>query len=1186
MLNRVPTLRFAYTTVWVGVLQFALITNARADSPSDVDFKTVIRPILSNRCFACHGPDDKKVEAGLRLDEFDFATNPAESGAVAVVPGNVSESELIRRILSTDESERMPPPHFGARLSDKEVKLLEQWIASGGTYSKHWSFDRIRPTEVAPVPSIRDFPKWQHSAVDALVFNKLSERGWTPTPEANRQTLLRRVSLDLTGLPPTLEQQDAFLQNNDENAYTELVDELLSSPAFGEHWGRKWLDLARYADSAGYADDPQRTIWAYRDWVIRAINQGKPFDEFTIEQLAGDLLSNPTDDQIIATAFHRNTLTNNEGGTNDEEFRNVAIVDRVNTTMAVWMGVTMTCAQCHNHKFDPISQKEYFQIFAILNQTEDADRGDESPVYQWYTPEQRRDREESQRSLASVEASLVAPEPALLSEQTAWAQPFKSPLVFESVKPLSVVAQSKANITQKEDGSINIDSQAETDVFTLELPIPDSTRLDQLSGLQIRSIPNAQFPNGGAGKGDGNFVLTGLSASLVPKDAMPSKGRFVRVEMQGDNKILSLAEVQVFAADENLAKAGKATQSTTDFGGPAERAIDGNTSGIYAENSTTHSAISTSPWWEVDLGKTSPIERIVVWNRTDGSTESRLAGAKIIVLSEDRKPIWETTISDPKASHSFDISTSISLPWLAAAADFSQDGFPASNAIDADAKTGWAVGGAIDKPHELNVAVRPDEWAKVLPVGMQSQSSKIRLTLKFESVHKQALLASFAVGLSTDDRLSKWLSIPANIAKILTADPSTITVSDAAVLHTYYVSTVAPSRQSMRQSRNALKAKLADYKPTTTVPILRDLPADKQRTTNIQVRGNYKVLGDKVSTGVLSAFHPYKPVDGRNATSNENMNRLDLARWLMQPDNPLAARVLANRYWESFFGVGIVRSSEEFGSQGDMPSNQELLDYLASELIRTGWDTKRVIRSILLSAAYRQQSAVTAIRSEEDPENVFVSHGPRFRVSAEQVRDMALHSAGLMSQRLYGPPTRPPQPSLGLSAAFGSRTDWDTSKGEDRFRRGIYTLWRRSSPYPSMATFDAPNREVCVLKRDRTNTPLQALVTLNDPAFVEAAQGLARRVVIHELPSGTTEDRIERLFRHALSRRSNAKETQSLVRLYNLTRDELSKAPESAAKLATDPLGPLPNNTDPIELATWTTICNVILNLDEFLMTP
>ncbi len=1170
--------------VWLLLLSERTLATEPLTEPTKVDFKTDIRPILSNRCFACHGPDDSKVESGLRLNEFESATSPADSGSRAVVPGNVSESELIRRILSSDESERMPPPHFGAKLTEREAELFKLWVASGAKYSKHWSFDQIHTPRLEPSMPLDFFPDWQHSPIDLLVLGKLKDRGWEPTREANRSTLLRRLTLDLTGLPPTLEQQSAFHSNTSLNAYEQLVDELLASPALGEHWGRKWLDLARYADSAGYADDPPRTIWAYRDWVIKAINDGMPFDQFTIEQLAGDLLSNPTDEQLVATAFHRNTLTNNEGGTNDEEFRNVAVVDRVNTTMAVWMGVTMACAQCHTHKFDPITQAEYFQVFAILNQTKDADRADESPTLKWFTHEQRRDQDETQKELTKVELALTAPDETLMPEQRTWANELHSPIVWRSFLPESAKAKSKSPIAIKENGDIKVDAIADTDTYTIELPIPNGVSIDSLSGLQVRSIPDASLPNGGAAIGDGNFVLTNLAASLISVDSKSMSGRFVRIELPGDSKILSLAEVQLFSGDENVAKGGKAAQSSTDFEGTAERALDGNTSGKYTDNSTTHTSISTDPWWEVDVGKVAFIDKIVVWNRTDGEVTSRLSGARLSILSEERKTLWESIIDNPKASQSFEVQSSIQVPLLIANADYAQDGFAPSNAIDGDAKSGWAVGGSIDQPHQLNIAFQSNKLKELSSINPLAGSVSLRLTLKFESTYRRALLASFSVGFATDARAESMISLPSNIVKILAIEPDSRSKSENEALHLHYVSTTAPSRKTLRDSRETLKKKLAEIKPVTTVPILSELAADKQRKTHIQIRGNYKVQGDLVSPDVPKAFHPWKPAITNGVPAK--MDRLEFAKWLMQPDNPLTARVIANRYWETFFGVGIVRTSEEFGSQGDLPSNPELLDHLAAELIRYGWDTKLFIRNIVLSAAYRQQSSVSAKRYEEDPDNVYVSRGPRFRVSAEQVRDMALASAGLLSQRLYGPPARPPQPSLGLTAAFGSKTDWETSKGEDRFRRGLYTLWRRSNPYPSMATFDAPNREVCVLKRDRTNTPLQALVTLNDPAYVEAAQGLARRVVVYDLPAGSIEQRIERVFELTLSRTPITRETEAITKLYHETRNGLAIERERANRLATEPIGPLPTDADPVELATWTTICNVILNLDEFLMTP
>lgn len=1159
-----------------------LVAEEAAKSPL-VDFKRDIRPILSNRCFACHGPDESHVESGLRLDRLETATSPADSGRVAIVPKQVDESELMRRITSKDDNYRMPPPNFGGRLTDREIQAFDAWIRSGATYSKHWSFDTISPIELNLETAVT-----ATHAIDVLVEKKRRQLGWPASPPASPSTLLRRLSSDLTGLPPTLDEQLEFESRFDATTYEQKVDELLASPAFGEHWGRKWLDLARYADSAGYADDPPRTIWAYRDWVIQAINQGMPFDQFTVEQLAGDLLPNRDDDQLVATAFHRNTLTNNEGGTNDEEFRNVALVDRVNTTMAVWMGLTMACAQCHNHKFDPISQKEYFQVFAIFNQTEDADRTDESPTLKWFSKDQRHSKERLFEELERLESQLNAPDSRLLEEQKTWSEVLHRPVTWSRRSPELVRSRANASTKIDADGRILVDAVTDTDSYTIDMTAMSKSSILALHGIQIESIPDPKLPGGGAAIGTGNFVLSDFKAWLVDRDSTPVQGRFVRVELPGENRILSLAEVQVYSEGNNIAKSGKATQSSTAFDGPAELAIDGKTSGNYTDKSTTHTASSASPWWELDLGKLTLIERIEVWNRTDNQLQQRLAGAKVSILSERREILWEQSIDTPKSSQTFDIQKSISIPLVAANADFFQESYPPKNALDNDPKSGWSVGGSENKPHQLYVAIDSEKLSKSLASNHEDKEWKLRLQMKFESATRRAILTSFAVRTSTDERIQALVNLPSTIVSLLNHSES-LTDSERDQLHKFYVSTIAPSRSELRTKKAEIEKKLAAIQPITTVPILRELPEAKHRTTRIQLRGNYKVLGDIVSPDIPSAFHRLPSPNNQTVATDRKQNRVDrlqFARWLVQADNPLAARVLANRYWESFFGVGIVRSSEEFGSQGDLPSNPDLLDHLATELIRINWDTKRFIKSIVMSDTYQQKSSVTAKRFEEDPENIHLSRGPRFRVSAEQVRDSALAAAGLLSHKMFGPPVQPPQPAMGLKAAFGSKTDWDTSKGEDRFRRGIYTLWRRSNPYPSMATFDAPNREVCVLRRDRTNTPLQALVTLNDPVFVEAAQGLARRIVIYELPTASFDARIERLYRLVLCRTPLSNEVDALTKLAHESRQALLSDPGQATKLATEPLGPTPTGSDTTELAVWTTLCNVVLNLDEFLMTP
>ena len=786
-----------------GVLS-SLAVQACGEEPS---FTRDIKGILSNRCVRCHGPDPEGRAGGgaegLRLDTFAGATADL-GGHAAIVPGKPDESELIARITSTDPDIVMPPPEAGERLPEKQVDLLRRWIVAGATYEPHWSY--VRPSR-PPLPAVKD-TAWPKNAIDRFILARLEAEGLVPQPEADRATLARRLALDLTGLPPTPEEVDAFAADSSPDAVEELVDRLLAHPGYGEHMARQWLDLARYADSAGYADDPPRTIWGWRDWVIGAFDANMPFDEFTIKQLAGDLLPNATLDDRVATAFHRNTLTNNEGGTIDEEFRTVAVIDRVNTTLSTWMGTTMACAQCHDHKYDPLSQKEYFQLYAVLNNTADADLKDESPV--------------------------------------------------------------------------------------------------------------------------------------------------VRI-----------------------------------------------------------------PWAQVDA-KRIPIE----------------------------KEIAEIEAGIPELKK------------------------PATK----------------DRPE-------PPEFQ--------------------------------------------------------------------------------PARKIVAELRKRL-----DQNPAVTVPILEELDGDKRRITKIQLRGNWQNLGDEVREGVPDVFHDAAAADGGR------FDRLALAKWLVDPANPLTARVIVNRLWERFFGIGIVSTSEEFGSQGDLPSHPELLDWLACELVESGWNLKAMQRLIVTSAAYRQTSKCPPDLVARDPENRLVACGPRVRLSAEVIRDQALAAAGLLSRKKGGPSVKPPQPAFGLATAFGGGVDWETSTGEDRYRRALYTTWRRSNPYPSMATFDAPSREVCTIRRPRTNTPLQALVTMNDPAFVEAAQALARRMVQE---GGSTEaDRAARGFRLVLARQPTPAEIDRLVGLHADAKSDYLQNPDDAKKMSTDPLGPLPSalDADVADLAAWTVVANVILNLDETFMCP
>lgn len=924
---------------------FAILVLGAAVAWGDeqVDFSRDVRPVLARHCLACHGSDEESREAGLRLDDGQAATEEADSGARAIVPGKPDESELIARVTAEDDGQRMPPADAGEALSDAEIAILRRWIEQGAPFAGHWSF--VKP-ERPPLPQVRN-SQWPRNEIDLFILPRLEAEQLSPNPPADRYSLVRRLSLDLRGLPPTWSEVEAFVHDDSPDAYEQLVDRMLADPAYGERWALMWLDLARYADSSGYGSDPLRhNMWRYRDWVIDALNRNMPFDQFTIEQLAGDLLPNATLEQRMATAFHRNTMTNTEGGTDDEEFRVAAVKNRVDTTLQVWMGLTMGCAQCHNHKYDPISQEDYYAVFAIFNQTQDADRPDESP-----TMEAPRD---------------------------------------------SDLAARRAHQEQL------------------------AAREQALSELQGR-----------------------LASAPPAEDVAPLQGRFVRLELPGPDRILSLAEVEVYQGTTNLARNGRASQVSTDYEGQAERAIDGVTDGDYfAAHSTTHTRSQDDPWWEVDLGDNHLVDRIVIWNRTDNGQEARLAPYRLQLLDAARQIVWQQTVDDPP---------------------------------------------------------RPSQQWQPRPLSPLEEQ---RAALERE------------------------------IAQLRTAAPK-----------------------------------------MPTLPVMQQLPPDQHRETHVLIRGDFLTKGQRVVPAVLSHFHPL-PL-GASA------DRLGLAQWLVAPDNPLTARVTVNRLWARLFGTGLVSTEEDFGTEGELPTHPALLDWLALRLLDCGWDVKHMLRLMVTSATYRQSARVSPELLERDPDNQWLARAPRLRLEAELVRDQALALSGLLSRRIGGPSVFPYQPPGLWRAAFNGERTWPTSAGEDRYRRGLYTFWRRTVPYPSLMTLDAPSREICTLRRVRTNTPLQALVCLNDPAYVEAAQALARRL-LREGGEDVSE-RAANGLRLCLCRPPTAEEIQVLVELFTEQQTRYQRDPAAARQLAGDSLGPLPQESDAADLAAWTVVANVLLNMDGIL---
>ena len=1120
---------------------------------NDVQFNRDIRPILAKNCFTCHGPDQEQRQAGLRLDDYRGAI-ATRNGQAAIVPNQPAVSQLMIRIMTDDEHKRMPPAKYAAPLTTKQIGHLYQWIQEGANYDKHWSY--VKP-ERPDLPVVTDV-NWCRNPIDYFVQSQLEQIGLNRQSVADRWSLARRVAIDLTGLPPTFEEAKQFVDDNRDDAYQYYVEIQLDKPSFGERWSRVWLDLARYADSAGYADDPPRTIWAYRDYVISSFNQNKPFDQFTIEQIAGDLLPNPTEEQLIATAFHRNTMTNNEGGTSDEEFRNEAIVDRVNTTMTVWMGTTISCAQCHSHKYDPISQKEYFQLFALFNNTLDSDKRDEQPTIKLFNNTQKQKRREWKDKIKFLESVLAKPTPTLEKAQIEWENRLRPPPQWQTLRPVAASAK-QTQLEIEIDRSIAVKGiLPQQDTYQLKL----KTDTPKVSALKLKVDSQDQ-----------NFVLSKFTATWKPDQIRLINARYVRLQLPGKNKILSLAEVEVWQGETNLARQAEAKQSSTAYGGNANRAKDGNTDGNYNQaESTTHTSQSDEPWWELDLGQMEQIDFVKIWNRTDGGENitNRLANYQLFLLDQNRSIVWkEENPHAPQPSTIHYLDGERVLRFSLALADYEQEGFPAKSVLrhQVDSQTGWAVAGQLNQPHHLVL---------VLESPLDTEAGQLVIELDQQSVYKHLLINRFSIQSTSSSTVAEFSQIPNHIRSIIPLPSADRTKKQKEILSQYYRN-IAPSLQTEQEQLHKLKQKLTDLKPYTTLPIMQEVAKEKRRETRIQLRGNFQQVADLVNAGTPSVFHGFP--------KSEPVNRLGLAKWLVSRENPLTARVIANRYWEQLFGTGLVQTSEEFGTQGTLPSHPELLDWLAVELMDNNWDLKHLLRTLVNSATYRQSSKVTSELLELDSDNHWLGRGPRIRLSAEMIRDQALFVSGLLSSKMFGQPVNPPQPSMGIKAAFGSSIDWETSKGEDRYRRGIYTRWRRSNPYPSMVTFDAPDRRVCTVRRSRSNTPLQALVVLNDPVYVEAAQSLARHLTVAK---GKLNDKIRLGLRQTLIRPAKDIEIQYLKELYQSAYQFYESNPKQAYLAATAPLNPnhLENSDDvqTISLAAWVIVCNTLLNLDEMFM--
>lgn len=1013
-----------------------IATAEEGASPSGISFNRDIRVVLSDNCFKCHGPDPTTREADLRLDTREGATAERDGSLPAITPGKPDMSEVLARLTTDDADLRMPPADSGKQLTPEQVEKIRQWIAAGAPYETHWAF---RPVEHPQPPQVKQ-ADWPKNDIDRFVLARLEQEGLTPSGEADRYTLIRRVYLDLLGLPPTPEEVDKFVQDKRPNAYELLLDAVLSSERFGERWGRYWLDQARYADSHGYTNDNERVIWPYRDWVIKAFNRDLPFDQFTIEQLAGDLLPEPTRDQLVATGFHRNTLINSEGGTKADQFRDEQVKDRVDTTGGVWLGLTIGCAKCHTHKYDPISQHEYYSFYAFFNST--ADNNSITPTIKAPTEEQETRLAELDARHAELEQQLSG-DADKAARQKVWEQ--------------TILQQAKAAA-----GESASEEGTKWEVVDVDAKSENGATFNRLEDKSVVAV--------GTNKASDSYRLT------------------VRPELR------TIRSVRLEALKHDTLPAG----------GPG-RAGNGNF--VLSE----------------------------FWFRTGDGRELRFSKAQ---------------------------------------ADHSQKGYDVNGAIDNKADTGWAVNGSAEGGANHDRVA----WF-VLPAPLElGDDEALTFTLQFDNGGSSYNLGRLRLSLAdtewvdrpSTDTLAKIVEVPAEKR----SKPQVQRLEEAFLRADPKLGPVYSELQHVAKERETLSGQIA------TTMVMREL--DKPRPAHVQVRGDFLRTADPVDPNVPTVLPPLKDTITETASGR---NRLDLARWLVDTSNPLTPRVRVNRIWMRLFGTGLVETENDFGTQGTQPTHPELLDWLASEFVRDGWSTKRLLHTIAMSATYRQSSHVRPELAKVDPRNLLLARQSRIRVEAEIVRDLGLAVSGLLSDKIGGPGVFPPQPD-GVYAFTQRAKNWKTSTGEDRYRRGMYTFFYRSAPYPMLSTFDAPKFNQTCTRRDRSNTPLQSLTVANDAAMFEMMQALAARV-LKEVPAtedqsaqDTANARLTRLFRLCLARTPEKAEQEYLLGFLKSQEAHYAAQEDDAKQVA---MTAWPEDISVSEAAAWVATARVLVNLDEFI---
>ena len=1051
---------------------FAWPLSVALRAEEKVQFNRDVRPIFSDTCFQCHGPDEKKRKAGLRLDVRDTAVKPAESGAIAIVPGKPEESEMIKRLEATDPDDVMPPHRLHKPITPEQIATMKKWIAQGAEYQGHWAFIKPQRPAVPKVAEIKlpdaswkngadGFGDWSANPVDGFLLKNMAANGLTPSREAAPETVIRRMALDLTGLPPTPAEVDAFVQawktSGSRAAVDKLADRLLASPRYGERMAIQWLDFARYADSNGFQSDTSRQMWHWRDWVIDAFNRNLPFDEFTLEQLAGDMLPNATRDQIVASGFHRNGRLNGEGGRIVEEWFAETVIDRVETTGLTWMGLTLGCCRCHDHKFDPITQKEFYQFFAFFNSSDEngvldefggsagTRRGGNSrPVLALPTPEEDAQIAKLEAVVKTAQQGVAEAQKQLPQLAKDWEEKFRDELQNKTPawQPLAAEAKSEggATLTRQEDGSwLASGKNPPNDTYTITAPLPAG----EFSGLLVEAFPDPSLPQKSLGRNvNGNYVLTSVEAEIsAPSLPQQLVADFTRAEADYEQKGY---EVKLIVEENSPKKRGQ------------EKARKG---------------------WAIDG-------------------------------------------NDPTKK----------LPR----------------------KAMFVVGTPLTVPPDATIMIR----------------------LKHEALanHNIGRFRVSATSLPPTVVKLNGGETPKGIRDTLDLEPAKRTAAQRGALLKFYRNNSDNPSSRAESALVEAKKKLDDFNaelPNTMV--MKELP--QPREAFVLIRGEYDKHGEKVVRGLPAALPPLP--------AGAAMDRTGLARWLTSPENPLTARVWVNRAWEKFFGMGIVRTTENLGSQSEWPSNPELLDFLATEFVRLKWDMKAMQKLLVTSAAYRQSSQVTPDLLERDPENRLVARGPRFRLPAELLRDQALAIGGLLVEKQGGPSVRPymPENVWDETSRYGDMRGYKEDAGAGLYRRSLYTIWKRTASPPTMMIFDSPSREICTVKRSRTNTPLQALSLLNEVTFVEAARALAQRMILEG--GSTPELRIAWAFQRATGRAPKPEELQVLVNGLNTRLARYQDDADAAQQLIAFGASKADAKARPAELAAYTLTANVLLNLDE-----